>query len=62
MPIELIAHEIIPNDSVIEPSGPRREWMDKSCYKAAYRRLPLTMANQVGWVIRSATRRPRARR
>ena len=38
---------------VIEPSEPRRDWMDQTTEKFAYRCLPLTMANQAGWVVRS---------
>ena len=37
----------------IEPASPRREWMDQSTDKFAYRCLPLTMANQAGWVVTS---------
>lgn len=37
----------------IEPASPRREWMDAVPDKVAYRCLPLVMANQMGWVIKS---------
>ncbi len=37
---------------VIEPASPKREWMDATPQKFAYRCLPLVMANQAGWVIR----------
>jgi hypothetical protein len=37
----------------IEPASPKREWMDATFKKIAYRCLPLIAANQAGWVIRS---------
>ncbi len=37
----------------IEPAGVRREWMDATTGKFAYRCLPLSMANQLGWVVRA---------
>lgn len=37
----------------IEPAGPRREWMDAAPDRIPYRCLPMVMANQAGWVIRS---------
>ncbi|NRA57638.1 MAG: hypothetical protein HRU13_05920 [Phycisphaerales bacterium] len=37
---------------VIEPGAPKRDWMDKTPGKGAYRCLPLAIANQAGWVIR----------
>lgn len=37
----------------IEPAQPRRDWMDQTTEKFAYRCLPLTMANQAGWVVGS---------
>lgn len=37
----------------IEPSPARREWMDATFKRLAYRCLPLVAANQAGWVIRS---------
>lgn len=36
----------------IEPASPKRDWMDQSVQKFAYRCLPLVMANQAGWVVR----------
>jgi len=35
----------------IEPAGGKREWMDQSNEKFAYRCLPLVMANQAGWLV-----------
>jgi hypothetical protein len=36
----------------IEPASPRRDWMDATFKKIAYRCLPLIAANQAGWVVR----------
>src|SRR5256885_5673908 len=36
----------------IEPAPPTRAWMDESAKRAAYRCLPLLVANQAGWIIR----------
>lgn len=35
----------------IEPAGGKRDWMDQTVEKFAYRCLPLVMANQAGWVV-----------
>ncbi len=48
----LIAYETVPADGfelVTAPHG--REWMDATYNRAAYRCLPLLMANQSGWLI-----------
>ena len=37
------------SDLLIRPASPRREWMDQTTRKFAYRCLPLTIANQYGW-------------
>lgn len=37
---------------VIEPASGKRDWMDATPEKFAYRCLPLVMANQAGWVLR----------
>ena len=50
-PLELTAYEI--GDATgwtLEPASPRREWMGEQ-NNFAYRCLPLTIANQAGWVI-----------
>ncbi len=39
-------------DWIIEPAPVKREWMDETPNKFAYRCLPLSMANSMGWVIR----------
>ncbi len=50
----LTAHPVGPTDGwSIEPASPKRPWMDKLHDGFAYRCLPLVMANQLGWVIRS---------
>jgi hypothetical protein len=35
----------------LKPAGGKRDWMDGSPEKFAYRCLPLVMANQAGWVV-----------
>lgn len=37
---------------VIEPASPRRRWMDEFANGFPYRCLPLSIANQCGWVVR----------
>ncbi len=50
--MELIAYQIHETpDFRIEPAIATRGWMDATRDKSAYRCLPLTMANQLGWVI-----------
>src|SRR5436190_4264726 len=56
MTIELTAYDIFPHDWAIEPAETRRGWMDKSLHGAANRCLPLTMANQMGWMFRCPVR------
>ena len=36
----------------IEPASPRRRWMDEFADGFPYRCLPLSIANQCGWVVR----------
>lgn len=51
---ELVAYEIYSQtDMPIEPAPIRRGWMDQTQSQFAYRCLPLTLANQAGWVIRN---------
>jgi hypothetical protein len=40
-------------DWTLTPASGKREWMDATMEKFAYRCLPLVMANQVGWVVGS---------
>jgi hypothetical protein len=42
-----------PTGWVIEPASPRRRWMDDFNGGFPYRCLPLSIANQCGWVVRS---------
>src|SRR5262245_37443511 len=35
----------------IVPAAGKRDWMDATSNKFAYRCLPLVMANQAGWVV-----------
>lgn len=37
----------------LELADARRAWMDESPNQFAYRCLPLTIANQAGWIIRT---------
>jgi len=49
----LVAHATsAPNGFVPEPAPKKRAWMDATPHKFARRCLPLTIANQAGWVIR----------
>ncbi len=54
-PLDLTAY-IVGNTRgwVLEPASARRKWMDDT-EGFAYRCLPLAMANQAGWVVRSPT-------
>lgn len=36
----------------IEPAARSRDWMDRTPRKSAYWCLPITMANQAGWVVK----------
>lgn len=50
----LIAYDLDPQSNMpLEPAPTDREWMDRSGNRFAYRCLPLVIANQSGWVIRS---------
>lgn len=52
-PLRLSAYVVGPTEGwVLEPASPRRAWMDET-NGFAYRCLPLTIANQAGWIIRS---------
>lgn len=51
MPCKLTAFQVSNTaDWGLAPSGGKRDWMDASPEKFAYRCLPLVMANQAGWV------------
>lgn len=50
----LIAHELYPNiDTPLEPAPIARDWMDAAHQRHPYRCLPLNIANQNGWIMRS---------
>jgi Family of unknown function (DUF6065) len=50
---KLIAYQLQPQDGwEIEPASATRQWMDETQDKVAYRCLPLSMANQCGWVLK----------
>lgn len=49
---QLIAYDIYPpHDMPLTPAPITRPWMDATPKRFAYRCLPLTIANQCGWVI-----------
>jgi hypothetical protein len=53
-PNEFIAYELHPNtDTPLEPAPIARDWMDTAHLRHPYRCLPLVIANQCGWVLRS---------
>ena len=50
--IRLEAYVVSSTDGwTLEPAPARREWMDQTTEKFAYRCLPLVMANQAGWIL-----------
>jgi len=50
----LIAHELYPNvDTPLEAAPILRDWMDNAHQRHPYRCLPLNIANQNGWFMRS---------
>jgi hypothetical protein len=49
-----IAYELHPGtEGEVEPAPINRDWMDAAHQRFPYRCLPLTIANQAGWVLRS---------
>ncbi|MBI1313570.1 hypothetical protein GC176_19945 [bacterium] len=53
---EITAYEIYkPADMPLLPAPIEREWMEQTQSRFAYRCLPLTIANQAGWVIPNPT-------
>ena len=51
---QFFAYELYPTvDTVLEPAPINREWMDSAHLRHPYRCLPLVIANQSGWVLRS---------
>ena len=52
MGVKLRAFKVSTTDGwSIKPASGKRDWMDASPEKFAYRCLPLVMANQSGWVL-----------
>lgn len=49
--MRLTAFQIGPTAPTLRPASPRRQWMDATTRKFAYRCLPLTIANQHGWEL-----------
>jgi hypothetical protein len=49
-----IAYELYPDQQFpLEPAPILRDWMDKAHLRFPYRCLPLAIANQCGWILRS---------
>ena len=51
--LEITAYEIMENPPPIRTADRKREWMDETQDRFAYRCLPLSIANQTGWEILS---------
>ena len=49
--LEITAFEVVEDPMPIQTAHRRRQWMDDTQDRFAYRCLPLSMANQVGWDI-----------
>jgi hypothetical protein len=49
--MKLIAYALVNNPMEIKPASPKREWMDGTSSKFAYRCLPLSIANSYGWEV-----------
>ncbi|MEZ6318699.1 MAG: DUF6065 family protein [Phycisphaerales bacterium] len=53
-PLRLTAYKTSQNPGyLLEPAPVRRDWMDAFPNRWPYRCLPMSMANQAGWVIRT---------
>jgi hypothetical protein len=50
--MELECYRLRADAPAIRPATARRDWMDASAARSAYRCLPLTMANSSGWELR----------
>jgi len=51
--LEITAYEIMENPPAIRTADRKREWMDDTQERFAYRCLPLSIANQTGWEVLS---------
>src|SRR5262245_15551090 len=49
--MEFAAYRISANAPSIVPAGPKRQWMDNTPFRFAYRCLPMLLANQAGWLL-----------
>ena len=49
--LEIVAYEVIESPMAIRACDRRRDWMDETPSRFAYRCLPLAFANQIGWEI-----------
>jgi hypothetical protein len=49
--LELVGHEVSPDALEVRPAASARDWMDATDVRFAYRCLPLTLANQLGWEL-----------
>ena len=56
--MELTAFDLMGGrgESLVEPAPFQRAWMEAMPSRAAYRCLPLLIANQAGWFVRLPTR------
>lgn len=48
---QLKAYKIDPNAAELVPANARRQWMDDTDQRYAYRCLPLSIANAMGWTL-----------
>lgn len=51
--LEITAYEVVENPPPIRTADRKREWMDETQDRFAYRCLPLSIANQTGWEVLS---------
>ncbi len=49
--LEITAYEVVEDPMPLRTMNRRRDWMDETQDRFAYRCLPLAIANQVGWEI-----------
>ena len=51
--LQITAYEAVEKPMPLQTADRRREWMDETTDRFAYRCLPVAIANQVGWDILS---------
>jgi hypothetical protein len=51
--LEITAYEVVEDPPPLRTANRRREWMDDTQDRFAYRCLPLSIANQTGWEVLS---------